>query len=394
MQMKKLLIVFFMTVLISFISFEFYNHNNINNNNNLDFKEIYNKTFDKECIKISNPYFSYFCNRLSYRPHMWSFIANNKIKDNMGGICKNKRGYDQLYCTIHKSLEENNFEYCEFISNDKFKEECNFYFLIKNLNDIKKNYNLYFDYCGKFSNSFWKSECYYVIADELTLLNNSDYFEQINYACSKSDEYNYYSCHGHSAILMDIKLAEEFCESVPFDKKSFCYEGYGFKLGMEMNHSYEKVESECELIDQKNACFEGFFQSLSNKNTNNRPKFIFDTCKLVDQDKKEICYFYYGKFLNNLIIEENFEINQDNYCEKIPIEYQEDCHIGFSYGLDMTTKNSIVDSINICKRSKFSKICMKGILKQIKRYNINDDNICYEFLDELKQECLNSLGQI
>jgi len=327
---------------------------------------------------------------------MWAFISTpENIKNLTKGACHNKRGYDQFYCTILFSLVSHDVKYCYDLNETELIEECKFFHVIKEVPIIETNYQDLFEFCDTFTNPSWKSECYYLIADELVLSNPGKYFDVITNACTKSDDAMYYSCFGHVTILMASDDAKKFCEFVPDNKKDYCYEGYGYNIGKDpVNKSLSLLFEKCNSVSNQDACFTGLIQAVDTSSTDHRPEYYLYYCDEIPNKYKDKCYFGFGKFLVNLMIEENVDYNQNQHCTKTPLEFQDDCHLGFAFGLDMLTKADIKKSIIFCEETddKYIDNCYDGVVRQFSRYvtgqPLEDIEKCNLFPEEYQEPCI------
>lgn len=417
----SLVLLFMIIILISFSSFifryknevvednEYMNCNSLQNNS----KDIFCNFQKQECEKISISEFSYFCERLKFRPHMWAFINNpNDISfvNSSEGYCSEYEGYEKFYCIINLAIinfsmkNHDKESICTSILDERLRGECKFYLSINSIPSLIENidevFNQFYDFCSGFVNPSWKSECFYLIADELSLNSNStEYFSMIEKSCAKSDNSRFYFCFNHNAILLKEKSLA-FCKYIAHEKKEMCYEGYGFILGTNTTATdINYLLKRCSETNYEESCFDGVLQSIQISNLNNNPEFFISYCDIIPDDYKNQCYQYYGSMYMGFKKIDEIVVNHNIHCSKIPEEYRSYCYLGYGNSLDLFTKANLVESVQICAMSDEAYIsyCYYGIIEVIGRYLETSDeagkNLCTSFPLEYLNKCLDRIGK-
>lgn len=369
--------------------------------------------FKRDCYKIEDISTKYVCNRLRSRGHMSSFI-NKPIElctQDLPNIaeCSNDDKNDKYKCLINLaiqkfSLDESASEkVCSKIRNSNLRGECKFYLIINYIPKLilypEKYYNSINDFCSEIVNPSWKSECFYLMADELTLNSiGNESFDLIINACIQSDDSFQYACFNHNAQLMKDR-GKDFCNSVPEDKKDYCFSGYGFYQGDKLlNESLMKLIELCKDTKYVKSCMTGVISSISLIPSINRTTFFLNTCIKMPKEFKESCFFGFGKLLTILQIEENISINQTQHCNLVPNEYKGICHQGFVDRSDRLPNTNLNKALELCEDSslEFRSYCYQGILDQFEKYvnkgNIEKKELCNLFPIEYLESCKNNLN--
>ncbi|MEK6916199.1 MAG: hypothetical protein AABW92_00490, partial [Nanoarchaeota archaeon] len=154
-----------------------------------------------QCEFIDDFNLQYQCNRIKMRPHMLAFISKSSdvSEDTFVDIdeCIELKGYNRLNCIYGQALyiSKENFtegvELCKQFENELYSGECE-YFLVLSLMpylsiNTDETISYIMDYCKDIKNPSWGSECYFLLADELSYLSNSDDYDyEIVLACSLS----------------------------------------------------------------------------------------------------------------------------------------------------------------------------------------------------------------
>lgn len=403
---QKILKLVYLVFLISFmfVIINFQKNEVLNNSKDFDNLFLVNQgIFEENCRKIYNFYLmdycytviescnnikdsisSYYCNRLNMRPHMWSFVVTHRDFENISGFIN----YNSLVreITIQPKLIQK-LDLCSQKFTGKFQEQCKFFVGFGLIEQLPNNLNSFSNFCLNFNSIQWTSECYYLIADELTYLNNSNYLKNISKLCYASNQAYDYSCYHHTAINMPLDHIKSYCGYADVLYKEQCYEGYGYKLGFDNDLSSLGLNIEIcnDLVEYNDSCVIGLIQSISTYSKDDKQNFYLESCKQIPDQYRNLCYQQYGHdyaFFETLGIVEYCSIVEDNYVE--------DCFFGIGTGLDMIAKSNLDIAINICKETNTSLVnqnyCLKGVLWQLGRYGIKD-NSCELFPIEFKTEC-------
>jgi hypothetical protein len=321
-------------------------------------EKLSNEGFEKEiCLKIEDTYLQYNCMRLQYRPHMVAFITkkdSNIIFNDFLDECMDYDEYHGVFCTYLHAAKLTNINFtmaiqiCNKIKDKQLNSECKFYMVISYLAGLEKNtsekINFVMDFCKEIQDKSFKSECYYILADEITLLDEEGYVKNISDACLNSYHNANYFCFHHVTFFMDNKMIKKFCEIAdPIGKKE-CYVGAGKSYFYNFNHDVKKSIEECNKIvsnEYKGYCFEGLGEGLGPLFVDNFSKGITE-CYNIEYEYRGYCIKGFSNYLalhyyNNreMLIKKcnDLPLNLKNYCfeglsNALKFHYGEDSYLG------------------------------------------------------------------
>jgi hypothetical protein len=343
-----------------------------------------------KCEFILNNNYNYLCQRMKIRPHMWGFIKKpREIKINEFSEineCNKKKSYDKLYCIYNLIDSRNNITFgmhvCNEFNDELINGECMFQLQISqifNLNiNTSKKINFFNGFCKNIKNPAWRSECFFLLADELSYLdNNYNYLKEISNSCSNSNLANSFGCFNHVAINLPLKHIKNFCSFAKENERENCYYGYGYKIGtnMSLNKLNESLKI-CKKLSENlsSNCVVGMIWSLSTTNVNDKMKFFLNACEIISYEYKEICYHRLGYSFN--ILKDSSGLNDINkYCSYVPKKYSKNCIKGYAEGLDLTKKFNLKLEIQECLNVEklYQEDCIMQLIYQInfQKYYIN-----------------------
>jgi hypothetical protein len=358
----------------------------------------------KECSNINNYYLKYQCNRLYQRIHMFTFISKaNELQEfnfNNSNICNGKNTYSKLVCIYYNALLKSHYQnindgdiICKNIDNKLYSGECAYYLIIPHMlsiNDKEKILEL-FDHCSKIENPSWRSECYFLIADELVLLEDvQKYFEDIKYACINSNNARDYNCIDHTAVYIKNNLRKTYCDS--FDKlneREECYVSYGYGKKINDEIDFNEFLNRCHVLDNEynEACYSGIMWQLKDS-LNNSNKFVLN-CNYFPEKYRDKCYRYYGQFIFKINNLDNYS-GMINHCLYVDDKYIQSCYLGLGSEIYFATDFNYINSINICNNTLYEEFCFKGIIESVKyiSYNISQEiTKCNLFPNNFIKKC-------
>jgi hypothetical protein len=417
-KMEKKLIVkillFFILVFCLSIGFSLFFIDKDKEETNEDFFYFYQyienypeEDFKNYCNIIENSYLQYVCLRLEHRPHMLEFldVDVNDVVLKKPEKCKTYEGRDLLLCTyieaakIGKENISKGKEICKSINDTRFSRECNFYvFLPETLNieektDEKIEKSMYF--CKNISYPPWKSECYFVLADELTLLNDSKYLMNISDSCKESYLAEDYLCFHHVVFLMSLKNAKMFCNITEIRKED-CYKAIGDSFSRKFNNVSKTIKLCKELNDYEENCFEGIGDYVGHSSGMGF-KDGLESCKYFPGKYEKNCY---NGIISSIAKSSSFDLNESiEKCKKLSSEYRGDCMYQVSkeiFELEMSIKKDTSLLINKCESlsNECKAGCFEGVVNYITRqgkkinYSIKE---CSHLPVEYKDVCFNGI---
>ncbi len=370
---------------------------------NLNMQDSFAIDYSKEnCYSIEDSYLQYICLRIGIRPHMLEFMTKKDSKIEFENFLEECKKYEQdysLYCTYLNAanLARTDFykakEICNKIVDKKLVSECNFYMIMPIVLNIKENISetihLAMDSCSNISDSQWRSECYYLLADELSLLDNKVHFKNISEACMQSQVAKDYFCFHHVALLISVKNVEEFCNLVEKTGKPSCYVGLGNSFGIYFNGSLNNAIEKCKNIpdEYKLSCFKGLSDFIG-QNFGHNISIGIEKCNQFPEDFRKYCFDSLGEFVGQHL---NYDFILGNKeCNKLAIDFREICKkelsqsIGFYLGHAYLDDN-IIYAINKCNKIpiEFRDSCFRGLGDFINRHIRQEDpsytEICKKF---------------
>jgi len=187
------------------------------------------------CLSIADPYLAYVCLRLTYRPHMRLMLTSDYyykfynqepelLRTPLPGcaVVEPMLALPCFYSRVGLLAQENATaarSLCDALEGDRIIGECEFYVAVSIVMSLRDDYNGTRDrllhFCEGIGYPKWKAECFYLLADELAVMDESD-VKDIVMACEKSSSISPdFLCFHHLAgIGMTPERAVAFCNAV------------------------------------------------------------------------------------------------------------------------------------------------------------------------------------
>ncbi len=291
-------------------------------------------------IFISDPYLQYVSQRLRYRPHMIPFLVNKKnvtfFKSSLES-CNKYDKYNKLYCVYKyvafnaKNSLNKSKDICNEVNNSNLIDGCIFFiaasYSLSLYENTSEKIEAISNLCNETKNELWKAECFYVIADGLSMIEQSnEYYEEISLLCKKSTEIKDFLCFDHLAFALfqtsGYNQSKRFCELVDKKYKEECIQGIGFYFGISTNN---ETSSLCK--DFKNneyaSCLTGLSKAIALRQDISPSKKI-SMCVLLPSTHKDFCF---NKMMQLETLETSFLRYND--CNLFPENYSEICFSNF-----------------------------------------------------------------
>ena len=379
-----------------------------------EFSKNYCYLKNRKCEFISNSYYNYLCQRMGMRPHMWEFITrpNQPLNQNLLDIkeCGNFVGYERLFCEYNEIILEQNMSdiinYCESFSDELIVGECKFQVQISQVPNLgfstKNKIDFFMHYCQEIINPEWKSECYFLLADELSFLeDHKNYFEEIGEFCRKSNDANNFGCFNHVTINLMLSDAKFFCDLLGNSDKVDCYKGYGYKVGTNLTlNEVPKAINSCRKLNDEllNQCITGLIWSISTTSVPDKVEFFIDYCSLMPEGSKSLCYKQFGNEYHTFKKEGKTSIEIMDYCNMVDLKFQKNCIKGFAQGLDMAKKFDTKLEVEECLKLdiNYQEVCMMQLISQLTYHQHTDSEVqiskCNLFPLNFQGECRNKIN--
>ena len=362
------------------------------------------------CDSIENPYLAYSCSRILGRPHMGEFAtlgnleADTSIPDIIGE-CNGFAGHPKLFCVyLHAaSFARSNLSkakrICSAFEDEMLIGECEYYIsssLAMGLaEDMPGTVGLIMDFCEEVSYPLWQSECYYVLADELALLEESD-LGDIALACRKSSDAHNYWCNHHVVFEMSPERAKNFCNLVNEDDKSNCILGLGESLTARFIDNISQVIQACNetKLQFRKYCFEGMGRRLHDSGQG--IPWRIEQCNKSPPEFRGGCLNILGEKIGYFATNVTVGLEE---CELLSLENRELCLYELSWRAGEKVLYDVPLAMEECESfpAELREKCSQDLLRAFGRGFYHDIPAgiekCGQFPAELRKGCLQVLAQ-
>lgn len=399
-----------------------------------------NPNFDRDlCYSMDNFFLSKICLRMTYRPHMLTFMTSPFTKinvklNNISEECSDYDNYSALYCSYLQAakIAKNDMvkasAICSNLKDQRIVGECGFYVATSLSTNIIKNPEGEIakidNFCKTISYPFWRSECYYLLADELGLLKYQGYnisLATIEKECTSSRKIADFYCYDHLLSFLTFEDFMEMCSLI--DDQTLvgeCYFALGKQSLRNSDFSTSLAIEECRKLGDRfrDECIKGVFTKLVrgtellnlpefSKICGNLPETIKDDClnnelsKICNDLPENIKYECFAQLGRGTVVHGCLSSIENcvNKCSNLRDQSKEACNTELGKRLSWFSNFDIQTTINKCNRvpKEAKKECFEGIGDFLGDNLINNATesvkLCNQFPKEYKKTCFIKIGE-